>query len=225
VGVVQHAFQTPGDHVVRLRVRGGPFDDFDDAEAVVAVQPAVDALSALTVAKAGLGAGSIRSDPRGVIECAAGCPGAGPLLLAPASTIVLTASPEPGSALAGWSGCDSVSGDRCTVTMTADRAVAATFVPLSGPFTLTVALSQPPGSIGSIIAVGPPGNVISCGLTSLPVCSQAFPAGTVVVIRPSDTSVELGLFAGWTGCDSIGGLFACTVTLTGDRTVTATFAR
>jgi hypothetical protein len=47
----------------------------------------------------------------------------------------------------------------------------------------------------------------------------------VVVLRPSETSLELGLFAGWSGCDTVGGLFACTVTMTRDRTLVATFSQ
>jgi hypothetical protein len=47
-----------------------------------------------------------------------------------------------------------------------------------------------------------------------------------VVVRPSGTSIELGLFGNWLGCDAVGGfLFECTVTMTGHRTVTATFVQ
>jgi hypothetical protein len=45
------------------------------------------------------------------------------------------------------------------------------------------------------------------------------------VVRPSDTSIELGLFDGWSGCDSVGGLFACSVTMTNNRTVVAAFSQ
>jgi hypothetical protein len=100
-----------------------------------------------------------------------------------------------------------------------------TFAPASGPFTLTVAVNQPAGSIGSIIGVQPAGNVINCGGPLPQACTQSFPAGTVVVVGPTNTSVELALFSGWSGCDAIGPLFTCFVTLTGDRTVTATFGR
>jgi hypothetical protein len=54
------------------------------------------------------------------------------------------------------------------------------------------------------------------------VCSQTFAPGTVVQIRPSNSTLELLLFDHWTGCDSVGALATCTVTLTGTRTVTMT---
>jgi hypothetical protein len=57
------------------------------------------------------------------------------------------------------------------------------------------------------------------------VCSASFPPGTVVSVGPTSSDLELGRFAGWAGCDTVGTLAACTVTLTGDRTVTATFSR
>jgi PKD repeat protein len=223
--ITQYAFQSSGDHNVRLRVRGGPFDDFDDDVQIVSVQDAEGPLFGLSVSKGGAGQGIVRTDPRGLIECDQSCPAAGPLLLEPGSPVVLTATPDAGSQLGGWTGCDAVTDGRCSVTMTADRAVSVTFVPASGPFTLTVAVNQPPGSFGNILGLEPSGNAISCGGLAAQVCAQSFPAGTTVVVRPSDTSLELGLFSGWSGCDSIGPLFACTVTLTGDRTVTATFAR
>jgi hypothetical protein len=38
----------------------------------------------------------------------------------------LTAIPN-GSTFGGWSGCDSMSGQTCTVDLTSDRTVTATF--------------------------------------------------------------------------------------------------
>jgi hypothetical protein len=56
----------------------------------------------------------------------------------PGTTIVLTAlpsvidttippAPPYNDLLAGWSGCDSTSGNTCTVTLTGPRSVTATF--------------------------------------------------------------------------------------------------
>jgi hypothetical protein len=45
------------------------------------------------------------------------------------STVVLTATPALGSKFGNWSGCDSVSGNQCTKTVTADVAVTAQFDP------------------------------------------------------------------------------------------------
>ncbi|MCB1058533.1 MAG: DUF11 domain-containing protein, partial [Acidobacteria bacterium] len=51
------------------------------------------------------------------------------------NTLVVTASPDSANAFDGWSGCDSTSttsvpGDTCTVLMTVDREVTATFTAL-----------------------------------------------------------------------------------------------
>jgi alpha-tubulin suppressor-like RCC1 family protein len=132
--VVEHSYPASGDYAVRLRVRGGPFDDFNDVVHLVR----------------------------------AGVP---------------------------------------------------------SEFTLTVVVNKPSGSFGSVMAVSPPGNTIDCRGSTGPMCAQAFAPGTVVVVRPDDSSIELGRFGGWSGCDSVGVLFACTVTLTGDRTVTAVFSQ
>jgi Phosphate-induced protein 1 conserved region/Divergent InlB B-repeat domain len=43
------------------------------------------------------------------------------------TTVTLSAQPISGVSFAGWSGCDSVSGSHCTVTLAADRTVHANF--------------------------------------------------------------------------------------------------
>ena len=199
----------------------------DDDVQIVGVQPAEGALFGLAVNKAGAGEGAIGTNPRGLIECGFSCAAAGPLLLEPDTVVTLTAAAEPGSNFAGWSGAGCTGSTASVqVTMTAARTCTATFVPVSpGPFVFTVNMNAPAGSIGSVIAVAPPSNPINCRIASGFTCAATFPAGTVVVVRPSDTSIELGLFGGWSGCDSVAGLFACTVTLTSDRAVTATFSR
>ena len=98
-------------------------------------------------------------------------------------------------------------------------------VGIPSEFTLTVVLNKPSGSFGSVMAVSPPQNTIDCRGSNGPMCAQTFASGTVVMVRPDNSSIELGRFGGWSGCDSVGALFACTVTLTGDRTVTAMFSQ
>jgi hypothetical protein len=109
--------------------------------------------------------------------------------------------------------------------MSADRSCHAAFSPAGGPFTLTVLVAKPPGSLGAIVGVEPPGNGIDCRNAFGPVCSQAFAAGTVVIVRPSDSSLETLAFGTWLGCDTVGPQFQCAVAMTGDRTVTATVNR
>ncbi len=173
-------------------------------------------LFTLTVTTAGNG--HVTSAPAG-IDCGADCS----QLYTDGTLVTLTAAPDPGFRFDGWSeDCAGTEPD-AQVTMNADRTCHASFSPDGGPFTLTVAMNEPPGSLGTIVGAEPPGNLINCRDANGPVCAQAFTAGTVVVVRPSDSSLETGLFGNWLGCDTVGVLFQCAVVMTGNRTVTATF--
>ena len=76
----------------------------------------------LTVAKLGLGSGTVTSSPAG-INCGATCsaPFPAPVL------VTLTANPGTNSQVANWSGCDSASGATCTVAMSQAESVSVTF--------------------------------------------------------------------------------------------------
>ncbi len=76
----------------------------------------------LTVNKAGIGAGTVTSDPVGV-SCGADCTENYPWN----TVVTLTAMPGPGSFFVGWSGDCSVSDTITTVTLDADRACTAIF--------------------------------------------------------------------------------------------------
>lgn len=78
----------------------------------------------LTVTKAGTGSGTVTSSPTG-ISCGSTCSAS----FGTGSTVTLTATASSGSAFASWSGCTSVSGNTCTVTMSAVTGVTATFNP------------------------------------------------------------------------------------------------
>src|SRR5205823_3426996 len=79
----------------------------------------------LTVNKTGTGSGTVTSSPPG-INCGAVCSAAS----SSGSTVVLTATPTGFRSLfTGWSGCDTVSGTNCSVTMNAARSVTAHFLP------------------------------------------------------------------------------------------------
>jgi hypothetical protein len=120
------------------------------------------------------------------------------------TAVTLVANADPGSSFTAWAGCDSTSGNTCNVTLTADKAVTATFA--SNTFVLTVGAS--PG--GTITGPG-----IDCG----PDCSESFAAGTPVTLTP--TAAPGFEFTGWTGACS--GTGDCTVTMNGNRNVGATF--
>jgi PKD repeat protein len=88
----------------------------------------------LTVSKQGTGSGQVSSSPHG-ITCGAGCQAS----FDTGAVVTLTATPDPGSVFAGWSG-DCSGTVSCQVTISQARSVTATFAPNMPPhasFTLT----------------------------------------------------------------------------------------
>jgi hypothetical protein len=83
----------------------------------------------LTVALDGVGSGSV-SGGAGAIACATG--GSGPCTMAvpvtsPATSMTLTAAASAGSTFVSWTGCTTVSGLTCTVSVAGARTVRARF--------------------------------------------------------------------------------------------------
>jgi hypothetical protein len=97
----------------------------------------------LNVAKAGAGAGTVSSSSNPAsatqIDCGATCSAS----YQTGTVVTLTAMAAAGSLHSGWTGCDTVSGPTCTVTMNGARTVTATFA--LQRFTLTVSKSSPLG--------------------------------------------------------------------------------
>jgi hypothetical protein len=77
---------------------------------------------ALTVTKGGSGAGTVTSSPAGV-ACGVTCSPT----FAHDTSVTLTAAAAAGSTFAGWTGSGCAGTGSCTVTMSAARAVTATF--------------------------------------------------------------------------------------------------
>jgi len=71
------------------------------------------------------GDGSITSSPGG-IDCGTDCTSQA-ATYSSGTTVALTPTADPGSTFSHWSGCDSVSGDSCTLDMDGDHTVFATF--------------------------------------------------------------------------------------------------
>ncbi|PYK95903.1 MAG: hypothetical protein DME36_00245 [Verrucomicrobia bacterium] len=97
--------------------------NFNSNTVSVLINNTVAALNTLTVNKAGTGSGTVTSSDGG-INC-------GPTCLASytsGTTVTLTATPAFGNVFTGWSGCDTVSGTTCTVTMSSARSVTASFL-------------------------------------------------------------------------------------------------
>jgi hypothetical protein len=80
----------------------------------------------LTVQKSGIGSGTVTSSPAG-ISCGSNCSAA----FISGTKVTLTATPSMLTIFTGWSGCDSTSGNTCTVNMNAARSVTAGFLGLA----------------------------------------------------------------------------------------------
>jgi hypothetical protein len=76
----------------------------------------------ITVTKSGSGSGTVTSVPS-AIDCGNTCNASFP----ERSVVNLTAEVNAGSTFSGWTGCDSTSGDVCTVLINGDRNISASF--------------------------------------------------------------------------------------------------
>jgi hypothetical protein len=155
------------------------------------------------------GTGSVSSNPAG-ISCGADCSES----YTGGTPVTLTATAGTNYTFSGWSGsgisCNTT--DPCTVSMTAARAVTATFSQNgAASYTLNVTLAGN-GSVTS----DPPG--IDCGTD----CSESYDSGTAVTLTA--TAATDYTFSGWSGSGvSCGGTDPCVVNMTAARSVVATF--
>jgi hypothetical protein len=159
----------------------------------------------LTVTKNGTGTGTVTSAPTG-IECGVIC-SAG---FTQGTVVTLTAVSGVNTEAVSWSGCGSLSEGKCTVTMSAVKAVTATFNLEKHQLTVTRN-----GSGTGTVTSSPTG--IECGAT----CSASLSHGTAVTLIGSP-----GLHseaAQWSGCDTVNGKGECEVTMSAAKAVTATF--
>ncbi len=156
----------------------------------------------LSISKSGAGSGTVTSTPSG-IDCGSTCSAS----VTSGSTMTLTATAASGSTFSGWSGACSGTGS-CTVTMDSNKTATATFT----PSTLTLSVSKSGTGSGTVTS-SPSG--ISCGST----CSSSFTNGSSVTLTA--TAASGSTFSGWSGACS--GTGSCTVTMSSDKSVTATF--
>src|ERR1043165_7760453 len=160
-------------------------------------------LRTLTVTRNGTGTGTVTSSPAG-INCGATCSS----VYADGTPVTLTAAADVNSAFAGWTGCDSTSGNTCNVTMGAARSVTATFNSTQRVLSVSRA-----GTGTGTVTISPAG--INCGAT----CSSIYTDGAVVTLTATPDATAA--FAGWSGdCTGTG---PCTVTMDANKSVTATF--
>jgi endoglucanase len=173
------------------------------ARSVTAAFNSSTASFALSVNKAGSGAGTVTSNTGG-INCGSTCSAN----FAAGASVTLTAAASSGSSFAGWSGACSGTGT-CTVSMTQARSVTATFNSAS-TFALSVSRS---GTGTGTVTSSPSG--INCGTS----CTANYANGASVTLSAAAASGST--FAGWSGACS--GTGNCVLSMTASRAVTATF--
>ena len=149
------------------------------------------------------GTGNVHSIPQGI-----DCPGQCTKGFRRNIAVTLVPNPADGWTFGGWSGACS-GADDCTVTMTSAQSVRATFVPLR---TLTIATYGGPGFVNVS-----PGDGHCAGGP----CTFRYTSGTTIVLTAA-TGSEYG-FEAW-GADCTGTAPTCTLTMNGDKSVSARFA-
>jgi uncharacterized repeat protein (TIGR01451 family) len=159
--------------------------------------------SGLTVTKNGTGSGTVTSSPAG-ISCGSGCSG----LFGNGTPITLTATPSVGSDFTGWSGSGCGGTGVCTFVVNGAKTVTATFTLQQKRLTV-----MKKGNGRGTVTSSPAG--IGCGAT----CNVGFLYGTAVTLTAKPTPNSI--FSGWSG--ACAGKGACSLSMTTDRTATATF--
>lgn len=122
----------------------------------------------------------------------------------PDTLVTLEASSDTGSMFIGWSDCDSISNNTCTVTMDDDKSITANFIQ-NCAYSLTINIIPP----GSGTVTKNPDKVSYCNNEQ--------------VTLTANPSVGYD-FNSWDGVDSSNGT-AASITMNGSRTVTANFSQ
>lgn len=138
------------------------------------------------------------------------------------TTVTLTAPQPSDYTFNGWTGCTSVSGTAntvCTVTLTANSTVTASYTATAPMYTLTVNSVDP--ASGVQMTVSQTGQPNSGEATPFSVSASS---GTMLVVT-APSAASGNNFSSWTGCTSTSGTGStvCNVTLSANATVTATY--
>lgn len=179
--------------------------DLQTSHVVTAVFVSVGPQHNLQVLMSGAGGGQVRSTPAGIV-CTTGTCNAP---FTDSSTVQLTALADSDSRFTSWGSACSGSSPVCSVFMGGARTVIANFTPIAG---LSVVRT---GTGTGTVTSSPAG--ISCGTD----CDEDYLVGDSVALTA--TPAVGSRFVQWGGaCSSA--TDACSVTLTGNTTVTAEFA-
>jgi len=112
------------DEYFRITLTPGTNSTIQDGEGIGAIFNDDPAPPSYNLNLARTGPGAIKVTPAGTY-CGFNC-----ARYVSGTVVTLTAVPATGYQLGSWTGCDSPSGNVCTMTMTSSKAVTASFVPL-----------------------------------------------------------------------------------------------
>lgn len=136
--------------------------------------PPVQRILSVATTATGSATGSVSSESGG-IDCGTTCAA----LFASGDSVTLVAHPEPGSSFLGWGGCDDADSRRCTVTMGADRQVAAAFgAGYPGPLKVSKSVVQGRSAVLTVV-VPAAGELRAGGANLRPISALPVAAGTV----------------------------------------------
>ncbi len=166
----------------------------------------------LTLAQAGSGSGTVRVLEAG--EEVALCRDACEVALKAGSAVTLQASPDSGAVFTGWAG--DCSGTTCQLTLDAPKTVTALFDTVSPDPSLYTLEVLKAGSGSGAVTSNPTG--IECGSD----CESDFLAGSTVILSARENAGSV--FTGWQNCPAPAAS-SCSVTLSSNAQVTATFNR
>ncbi|MCW3016120.1 MAG: hypothetical protein JWO02_3212 [Solirubrobacterales bacterium] len=163
----------------------------------------------VTVVKTGAGAGRVTSQPSG-IDCGSICTGT----FNPQQGVILTATPDPGSVFAGWTGvCSSgLPPNVCYTQAIPTKTLTANFI-LGKKLTVTTVA----GGVDDKVTIDPGATVCKAGAP----CESWRAPGSVVQLTASPG--EGTRFTGWSGGDCSGSSLTCMTTVNDDQEITATF--
>ncbi len=173
---------------------------------LVAVFEEIPAEHTVTVNRTGAGRGTVVASAAGLV-----CGGTCSVPVTNGEELTLTASPEPGSVFAGWSGGGCTGTAPCTLTVTAPVTVTAEFGP------------APPERVLLTVGAEGAGTVTSSptGIACPPDCTAEFEPGTAVRLEASPSpGWRLGA---WNLAGAVAGTGPLELFLDADRTVTALF--
>ena len=168
-----------------------------------------------------LGNGTVTDGPEGDLSCTSAAETSCTETYDQPTEVTLTAAPDANHEFDGWSGddavdCVSATPDVCTLTMTEDRDITATFSTIEWDVNVTV--------LGNgTVTDGPEGD-LSCTSAAETSCTETYDQPTVVTLTAVAGSDST--FQGWTGdvpAECAGAPATCQVTMDQARNVTATF--